>query len=163
MSAFRRLGLCSCVLLLGTFAGQPAVASEHPTPSEKQDVLAGIAYTEARLPVGHFREDYPKFSGSAEFSRRSKYFRAGADYRTLLLADRARQTLAIDRIYNDDGQIRARAAEEEEQCVDLCSLAWNRFEHDLEAIAMTPESFGKVVENDDLSRIMADNPYGFRD
>ena len=36
-------------------------------------------------------------------------------------------------------------------------------EHDLEAIAMTPESFGKVVENDDLSRIMADNPYGFRD
>lgn len=149
--------------LLSILAGCRNDVAHKLSEKDKSDIRAGVAFAEKRLPVDQFESKYGLFSKSGEFVGRSRYFKAGADYRALLLADQVRQMAAIDEMFTQIESVRNTDREKKERATVLCSSAWNEFHKDLQALLLTPDEFGKVVGNDDLGNMMSYDRYGFED
>ena len=133
-----------------------------------------MAFAQDNLPLSTVEKIYPNFINSGEFLRRSKFFKAGADYRALIIADQKRQkfqeviahlqksidvTTESDDMKKYDADMEKLNAEETEVIRNLCSTTWVQFRQDLGEISMSPEKFGELVEDKSIAKIMAANPY----
>lgn len=136
------------------------VSGCHPTSAERQDVLDGMAFAQDHIPInGHMGGTYSDFTNEGEFLRRSKYFKAGADYRAFIIMEQVSKNLeAADNTSGLSSEMAASIAQdtaEEKADVNVALfLAYVALEGDLKTISETPEKFSKIVGDDQLASLM---------
>jgi hypothetical protein len=147
MKSLTLLAIVASLLL--TLAG---CAPNHPTDAEKQDVLDGMAFAQDGMSItGHMAETYSDFINKGEFLRRSKFFKAGADYRVLKLMDQVNQNVNDPSMSADNDM--------KEDSRKMASLSWDTLHLDLSTLGIPVEKFSLVVGDDKLNALMASNPY----
>jgi hypothetical protein len=134
-----------------------ALSGCHPSATEKQDVLDGMAFAQDSLPLANIPAIYGNFLNSGEFLRRSKYFKAGADYRAILILDQVRANLT--KYDTGEQSLTNQVHNERMNVVVLCSKAWNTLDEDLKGIPISRQDFGAIVGDKNTSALAADDPF----